>query len=110
MGGNARYIYRIAEVAVYSLLNFLPFLALALYPFRRSLRFSRRITAALICALTVIQLLLGGWAALPLACNAKLPLVIFAYAFYCGSRNFGPAVLLYENGIHAGNRKRAVRL
>lgn len=53
-------IYRIAEVAVYSLLNFLPFLALALYPFRRSLRFSRRITAALICALTVIQLLLGG--------------------------------------------------
>ncbi len=53
-------IYRIAEVAVYSLLNLLPFLALALYPFRRSLRFSRRITAALICALTVIQLLLGG--------------------------------------------------
>ena len=32
--------YRLAEVAIYSLLNFLPFLALALYPFRHSLRFS----------------------------------------------------------------------
>ena len=54
---------RIIEVAVYSLLNFLPFLALALYPFRRSLRFSRKITGALISALTVVQLFLGFWAA-----------------------------------------------
>lgn len=56
-------LYRMAEVAVYSLLNFLPFLGLALYPFRGSLRFSRRVTGALIGLLTVLQLLLGTWAA-----------------------------------------------
>lgn len=41
-------ISRITEIAVYSLLNFLPFLILTLYPFRRSLRFSKKITAVLI--------------------------------------------------------------
>lgn len=56
-------ISRMIEVSVYSLLNFLPFLALALYPFRRSLRFSRRITGLLIGLMTVLQLLLGAWAA-----------------------------------------------
>ena len=55
--------YRIAEVLLYSLLNFLPFLALALYPFRRNLRFSPAITGLLIGTLTVIQLALGFWAA-----------------------------------------------
>lgn len=57
-------LYRMAEVAVYSLLNFLPLLALALYPFRNSLRFSGKITGALIAVLTVIQLMLGAWAAI----------------------------------------------
>ena len=52
-------LYRIAEVAVYSLLNFLPFLVLALYPFRHSLRFSRRVTGLLILLLTCFQLALG---------------------------------------------------
>lgn len=56
-------IDRMLEVAVYSLLNFLPFLFLALYPFRRSLRFSGKLTAVLIAVLTVVQLLLGFWAA-----------------------------------------------
>lgn len=56
-------LYRLAEVAVYSLLNFLPFLCLAIYPFRRSLRFSGKITALLIVLVTVVQLLLGAWAA-----------------------------------------------
>lgn len=55
--------YRVAEVILYSLLNFFPFLALALYPFRRSLRFSPSITALLIGILTFIQLILGFWAA-----------------------------------------------
>ena len=55
-------LYRIIEVAAYSLLNFLPFLALALYPFRNSLRFSGKITCALTGLLTVIQLMLGAWA------------------------------------------------
>ena len=56
-------IYRIIEIIVYSLLNFLPFLALALYPFRHSLRFSKCITVALIGLITIIQVLLGAWVA-----------------------------------------------
>lgn len=54
-------VYRIAEIIVYSLLNFLPFLALALYPFRHSLRFSKGVTGALIGLLTLIQVLLGAY-------------------------------------------------
>lgn len=56
-------LYRIIEVFIYSLLNFLPFLCLALYPFRRNLRFPRQITLLLIILLTLIQLSLGFWAA-----------------------------------------------
>ncbi len=55
--------YRIAEICIYSILNFLPFLILALYPFRHRLRFSKPITGVLIGVLTVIQLWLGLWAA-----------------------------------------------
>ena len=55
--------YRIAEICIYSILNFLPFLILALYPFRHRLRFSKPITGILIGVLTVIQLWLGLWAA-----------------------------------------------
>lgn len=54
-------VYRFIEIIVYSLLNFLPFLALALYPFRYSLRFSRGVTGILIGLLSVIQVLLGAW-------------------------------------------------
>lgn len=56
-------IYRIIEVCVYALLNFLPFMLLALYPFRKSLRFSEPVTLVLIILLTIVQLLLGIWAA-----------------------------------------------
>ena len=55
--------YRIAEICIYSILNFLPFLILALYPFRHRLRFSKPVTGVLIGVLTVIQLWLGLWAA-----------------------------------------------
>ena len=54
-------VYRFIEIIVYSLLNFLPFLALALYPFRHSLRFSRGVTGILIGLLSVIQVMLGAW-------------------------------------------------
>lgn len=54
-------VYRFTEIVVYSLLNFLPFLALALYPFRHSLRFSKGVTGILIGLLSVIQVLLGVW-------------------------------------------------
>ena len=52
-------VYRIAEVCIYSLLNFLPFLALALYPFRHCLRFSKAVTGLFIGLLSIIQMLLG---------------------------------------------------
>lgn len=52
-------LFRIIEVIVYSLLNFLPFLVLALYPFRHSLRFSKGVTGLLIGLLTIIQVLIG---------------------------------------------------
>ncbi len=56
-------LYRIAEMCVYSLLNFLPFMALALYPFRSRLRFSFRVTVCLIVLMSFIQMGLGLWAA-----------------------------------------------
>lgn len=56
-------IYRIAEIVVYSLLNFLPFLALSLYPFRNRLRFSQTVTGLLVAFLSFIQIGLGIWAA-----------------------------------------------
>lgn len=56
-------LYRMLEVCAYSLTNFLPFLAMALYPFRRRLRFSPAVTAALIVVLTLLQMGLGLCAA-----------------------------------------------
>lgn len=49
-------LYRMLEVCVYSLTNFLPFLAMALYPFRRRLRFSPAVAAALVAVLTLLQM------------------------------------------------------
>lgn len=56
-------LYRMLEVCVYSLTNFLPFLAMALYPFRRRLRFSTAVAAALVAVLTLLQMGLGLCAA-----------------------------------------------
>lgn len=52
-------LYRIAEVALYSLLNFLPYIILALYPFRNQFRFSRGVTIALVGCVSVVQMTLG---------------------------------------------------
>lgn len=87
-------IYRIAEVAVYSLLNFLPFLVLALYPFRRSLRFSGKVTGVLIGLVTVFQLLLGAWAAFSTGNNAgkisAVSTVLYAaFYFLAVKKHFG---------------------
>ena len=56
-------VYRIIEVCIFALLNFLPFMLLALYPFWKNLRFSDVTTAILIVLLTIIQIWLGIWAA-----------------------------------------------
>lgn len=54
---------RILEVCLYALLNFLPYLVLALYPFRSHLRFSKAVTLLLTGVLTLVQLFLGVLAA-----------------------------------------------
>lgn len=87
-------IYRIAEVAVYSLLNFLPFLVLALYPFRRSLRFSGTVTGILIGLVTALQLLLGAWAAFFSAGRTGLisaisTVIYAAFYFLAVKKHFG---------------------
>ena len=86
--------YRTAEVTVYSLLNFLPFLVLALYPFKQSLRFSKKITGLLIGFLTVIQILLGAWAAFTPEDNAGTvsavsTLLYAAFYFLAVKKHFG---------------------
>ncbi len=86
--------YRIVEIVVYSLLNFLPFLALALYPFRHSLRFSKGITVALIGLLTVIQVLLGAWVGLAPGNHAAMASAVStalyaAFYFLAVRKHFG---------------------
>lgn len=49
---------RFLWVAIYSLLNFVPFTLLAVYPFRRALRFSETVTVILIVLLSLIQIAL----------------------------------------------------
>ncbi len=51
--------FRITEVVLYSLANFLPYLLLALCPFWNHLRFSKKQTAALIFVLTLCQIGIG---------------------------------------------------
>ena len=87
-------IYRIFEVAAYSLLNLFPFLFLAIYPFRNSLRFSNKITHVLIGLLTVIQLILGAWVAFLPGDNAAtvsaVSTVLYAaFYFLAVKKHFG---------------------
>lgn len=86
--------YRLAEVAIYSLLNFLPFLALALYPFRHSLRFSIKTTFFLIILVTILQLFLGAWAAFAPGNNAGTisavsTILYAAFYFLAVKKHFG---------------------
>lgn len=69
-------LYRMVEVAVYSILNCFPFVLLALYPFRGQLRFSKKSTGALSLFLAVVQICLGMTAAfLPAVDTALLSFV-----------------------------------
>lgn len=51
--------YRIIEILVYSLLNFLPYLILALYPFRNRLRFSKPVTILFTVFVSLLQISCG---------------------------------------------------
>lgn len=90
-------VSRIIEVSVYSLLNFLPFLALAIYPFRASLRFSKPVTGVLIGFLTLVQLFLGFWAAFYAGKNAGLvsavSTILYAvFYFLAVKKHFGKTI------------------
>lgn len=53
-----------AEMVIYSVLSYLPYIALALFPFRNDLRFSKRITVLLVIVSGIFQILIGLWAGL----------------------------------------------
>ena len=94
-------LYRMLEVCVYSLTNFLPFLAMALYPFRRRLRFSPAVAAALVAVLTL--LFVGG--------ADYSPLALLAIALVCtGAIGLGVVDATEDPELRAarqaeGNRK-----
>lgn len=50
---------KLFEMIIYSLLNFLPYIVIAIYPFRKKLRFSKKTTIVTICLATIIQIVLG---------------------------------------------------
>ncbi len=74
--------YRYLEVALYALLNFLPYLILALYPFRKQLRFSKPVIISLIFIISILQILTGICAAFEIN-NAMLSILSTAlYAIF----------------------------
>ncbi len=87
-------VYRVAEIVLYSLLNFLPFLVLAIYPFRHSLRFSKGVTGGLIGLLTGFQILLGAWVSFvpgnhAAAASAASTILYAAFYFLAVKKHFG---------------------
>lgn len=87
---------RILEVFFYSLLNSLPFIILALYPFRGQLRFGRAGTLLLFFLLTAIQVNLGMMAAFGSSSKALLSglttLIYGIFYFTAVKASFGKAL------------------
>lgn len=87
------------ELIIYSLLNFLPYVIVALYPFRDSLRFSTKKTALLIISASFIQIILGLFAgygshdAISLISLISTFLYIFFY-FLCVKAKFGKSLFI----------------
>lgn len=86
--------YRIFEIILYSMLNFVPYLIIALYPFRRKFRFGSPVTFCLIGAVTIAQIGLGVWAGLFAEGNAGIisavsTIVYFAFYFIAIKAHFG---------------------
>ena len=57
-------IYRFLEVSLYSVINVLPFMLLALYPFRQQLRYGKAGTSILVILMTFLQILVRSAAIL----------------------------------------------
>ncbi|MCR2049067.1 GHKL domain-containing protein [Acetatifactor muris] len=88
---------RIAEIALYSALNFLPYLGSALYPFRNSLRYSMRKTVLLAALVTLLQVALGLLAAFSLVHSGILSALstIVYCAFYFWAVRTHPGKVLF---------------
>ena len=52
-------LYRLLEVTIYSLLIFAPLMFLGIYPFRRHMRFSFRITNVLVVLVCILQIIMS---------------------------------------------------
>lgn len=86
--------YRIAEISCYAMLNFLPYLAAALYPFRHRLRCSKPVMLLFVLIITLAQIVLG-------LCSSFLPdankvlinmastLIYFLFYFWAVRAHFG---------------------
>lgn len=77
--------YRFLEAGLYSLLSFLPFILLAIYPFRRHLRFSPAVSTGLLILICVVQIGLGFMAtftALNPGILSALSTVIYALFYF----------------------------
>lgn len=99
---------RVAETLIYSLLNLLPYLILALYPFYNTLRFSRRATVAFVVALTLVQIGLGACAMLFFTEYAGLwsllsTALYAAFFLLCVKDRFGKIVFMLLMVSNAGN-------
>ena len=78
-------LYRFLEVAVYSLMNLLPYLAVALHTFRRHLRFSKPVTVGLVGVISVIHIMLGyleAFRVVPSQTVSLMKMVVYAGFFF----------------------------
>lgn len=72
--------FRLFELTLYTLINFLPYFFLALYPFKENFRFPRKVNLCLFTFLTVLEIIICLWASLFSPSNA--PVSFFNTALY----------------------------
>ena len=100
-------IYRYLEVVLFSMLNFLPFLVLAIYAFRRHLRFSYAATNIILVVMCVLQIGLGFVAAFSSLGSDVLSVistVIYAgFLFFAIKDNVGRVVFVLLALYNVGN-------
>ena len=98
-------IFRIAEVSLYSILNLLPHMLLAIYPFKNNLRFKKSLTLYLIGFITLLQILIGNLSAFSSLPNSFLSLsstlVYIIFYFIAIKAHFGKKlfVLLFLSNL-----------
>ena len=97
---------RVGEVVCYAMLNFLPYLFAALYPFRYQFRYSKKIMALFIFIITLVQVEIGLLDVLWPDINKTLlnlvsTIVYFVFYFWAVKAHLGKTLftLLMLSGI-----------